>query len=84
MKYQPPKHWVSAIVGAVLLALVGAACVAAVCSFFGSSLWAAALSGSVVGCGLSLAMLRLFYWRQVTASEIWQGISAIWHEFGKY
>jgi hypothetical protein len=84
MKYQPPKHWASALVGAVLLALVSAACVTAVCGFFGTSLLPAALAGGVVGCSLSLAMLRLFYWRQVTAREIWQSISALWHEFGKY
>ena len=67
-----------------MLALVSAACVTAAIRFFGHSLLAAALAGGAVGCGLSLAMLWLFYWRQVTAKEIWQGISALWHEFGKY
>jgi small neutral amino acid transporter SnatA (MarC family) len=84
MKFEPPKHWASAILGAVLLALVSAACVTVVCGLYGVSLPAAALAGGIVGCGLSLAMLRLFYWRQVTAREMWQTISALWHEFGKY
>jgi uncharacterized membrane protein len=84
MTYKPPERWALAVIGAVLLSLVSAGCVAVICSIDGASLLVAALAGAIVGCCLSLTMLWLFYWHQVTAREIWQSISALWNEFGKY
>jgi len=84
-KYQPPQGWPSAFLAAAALGLFAACLVAAICVIWsGATFMVACAFGCLVGAVLSAFMLWLFYWRQLTTKEIWQGIGAIWHEFGKY
>jgi hypothetical protein len=84
VQYQPPKNWSSAILAALALGCIATFAVAAVCVVFSSFTAATAFSyGGLVGFALAAFMLWLFFWRQITAKDIWQSIGALWHEFGK-